>query len=290
MSTPRSIFRVIPSQKVNMGGIILDQPLPYRSVDQIDPFLLLHHWSSVLPGGQRPFDGGVGPHPHRGFSPVTFIFQGSLHHRDSRGGNSVVHAGGTQWMNSGRGMIHSERPSPELAEQGGPFELIQFWVNSPGQHKMDAPAYYPLSKEDTPTHILDDGRASVAVVTGEFNGLNGPIPAQSPVIALRLELQAGAKVELPLPNGYNAFVYQLDGQLRFNGLTETRARDLTWFNDDGQMVALEALKDTRAILLAGKPIGEKVVSHGPFVMNSETQIMQAIRDYQMGKMGVLIEE
>lgn len=290
MSTPRSIFRVIPSQKVNMGGIILDQPLPYRSVDQIDPFLLLHHWNSVLPGDQRPFDGGVGPHPHRGFSPVTFIFQGSLHHRDSRGGDSVVHAGGTQWMNAGRGMIHSERPSVEMAASGGPFELIQFWVNSPSQHKMDVPAYYPLSKEDTPTLLLDEGRASVAVVTGDFMGLSGPIPAQSQILALRLELQAGAQVQLPVPAGYNAFVYQLDGHLRVNGLTETRARDLTWFSDDGEAVVLEALQPTRAILLSGKPIGEKIVSHGPFVMNSETQIMQAMRDYQMGKMGVLIEE
>jgi quercetin 2,3-dioxygenase len=290
MSIPRSIHRVIPAQKVNMGGIILDQPLPYRSVDQIDPFLLLHHWSSVLPGDQRPFESGVGPHPHRGFSPVTFIFQGALHHRDSRGGNSIVEAGGTQWMNSGRGMIHSERPAAALAESGGPFELIQFWVNTPGEHKMDAPAYFPLSKEDTPTLLLDDGKASVAVVAGEFGDVHGPITTPSPVLALRLTLEPGAAVQLAVPAGYNAFVYQLDGQLYFNGLKKTYARDLTWFNDDGDMVAVEALTATRAILLAAKPLGEKVVSHGPFVMNSETQIMQAIRDYQIGKMGVLIEE
>ena len=292
MSThvPRSIHRVIPSQKVNMGGIILDQPLPYRAIDQIDPFLLLHHWSNQLPGDQKAFDAGVGPHPHRGFSPVTFIFKGAVHHRDSRGGDSIVRSGGTQWMNAGRGIVHSERPDKDLAAQGGDFELIQFWVNSPAKHKMDQPAYYPLQAEETPTWVSEDGKAKIGVVTGDLHDLKGPIPALSPLLALRLDLAAGASVTVPVPEGYNTFVYQLDGKLRFNGHQETKARDLTWFEDDGTMVAVEALTDTRAILLAGAPLNEPVSTYGPFVMNNQTQVMQALRDYQMGKMGVLIEE
>ena len=162
----RSIKRVIQSQKVNMGGIILDQPLPVRGLDQIDPFLLVHHWDDVLPGQQMQHEVGVGPHPHRGFAPVTFIFKGGVHHRDSMGRSDIIHAGGTQWMNSGNGIIHSERPYKELAAEGGDFELIQFWVNAPGARKMDAPNYQPLSLENTPKVVSEDGKVHVGVVAG----------------------------------------------------------------------------------------------------------------------------
>ena len=126
----RSIQKIIPAQKVNMGGHILDQSLPVRGLDQIDPFLLIHHWKRTQKGGRHPRDLGVGPHPHRGFAPVTLIFKGDVHHRDSMGMNSIIEAGGTQWMNAGRGIVHSERPSRQMAEQGGESEFIQFcfWV------------------------------------------------------------------------------------------------------------------------------------------------------------------
>jgi len=124
----RTVKNKSKADKVNMGGIVLDQALPYRGTDQIDPFLLIHHWTDELKGNQKQQNVGVGPHPHRGFSPVTFIFNGGVHHRDSKGHESVVLSGGTQWMNSGSGIIHSERPTKELAENGGKFEIIQFWI------------------------------------------------------------------------------------------------------------------------------------------------------------------
>ena len=130
---------VIKTRKVDMGGIILDQPLPYPGVEQIDPFLLIHHFEDYLPGDQDQKDLGVGPHPHRGFSPVTFIFEGEVHHRDSRGNEGIVSKGGTQWMDSGMGIVHSERPSQEMAERGGSYEIIQFWVNSPSSAKGNQP-------------------------------------------------------------------------------------------------------------------------------------------------------
>ena len=285
----RTIRQVIQSRKVNMGGIILDQPLPVGGIDQIDPFLLVHHWSSRLPGGQHQKEVGVGPHPHRGFAPVTFIFKGGVHHRDSRGHSGVINAGGTQWMNSGMGIVHSERPAKELAEKGGDFELIQFWVNAPAKNKMDQPSYQPLQESETPFFFSEDEKVKVSVVSGTLDGVNGKIETYSPVLTARLEIGKDGKIELPVPRNFNAFIYQLDGKLSINDKT-TSAKDLTWFNNDGDRIIVEGREDTRAILLTGEPINEPIATYGPFVMNKQTQIMKALRDYQMGKMGVLIEE
>lgn len=285
----RSIKRIIGASKVNMGGILLDQPLPYRGVDQIDPFLLVHHWKSKLDGGQAQRDLGVGPHPHRGFAPVTFIFKGGVHHRDSTGVSGVIAAGGTQWMNSGRGIVHSERPHKELAEQGGEFEIIQFWVNAPAKNKMDEPSYQPLHAKDTPVVTSQDGQVKTAVVAGTLNNVSGKINAYTNLLALRIEAKAGGKTTIPIPKHYNAFVYQLDGLMKINNSSTTEAKDLSWFNNDGDDISIEAVEDTRAILLAGEPIGEQVVSYGPFVMNTKEEIMTAMRDYQTGKMGILTE-
>ena len=286
----RTIKRILPAQKVNMGGIFLDQPLPYQDVEQIDPFLLLHHWKKDMPGNQHQNEVGVGPHPHRGFSPVTFIFKGELLHQDSRGHSSVVKAGGTQWMNSGMGIIHSERPTKELAQEGGKFEIIQFWVNAPAAHKMDQPSYQPLSYEDTPTVMSEDGKIEIGVVAGSLNGVSGKIEANSELLTLRLNISEGGQTEISVPGDFNAFIYQLDGELKINGERATHAKDLIWFENDGDSVSVEGLGEGRAILLAGRPINEELATYGPFVMNSQTEIMEAMKDYQMGKMGVLIED
>lgn len=187
----RSIRQVYRSQKVNMGGIVLDQPLPHRGLDMVDPFLLIHHWENVLPGGQKQSTLGVGPHPHRGFTPVTLVFKGGVHHRDSTGHESIVYAGGTQWMNSGRGIVHSERPARELAEKGGSFELIQFWVNAPAKHKMDSPAYYPLPAEQTPMLTSADGLVRTGVVSGVQGDVQGKLFGNSELLILRFEAQKG---------------------------------------------------------------------------------------------------
>ncbi len=286
----RTVKRIWASQKVNMGGIILDQPLPLRGVDQIDPFLLIHHWDEPVPGGKKQRDVGVGPHPHRGFAPVTFIFKGGVHHRDSRGGNSVVLAGGTQWMNSGMGIIHSERPMKELAENGGEFEIIQFWINAPAANKMDPPSYQPLQENETPKVSLDGGKAEIGVIAGEYDGQRGKIKPYTDLLILRLNLKKGARFKLDIPSDYNALTYQLDGKTQINGKHNSFDKHLAWYNNDGDSIEFEALSDGRMIFLSGRPINEQVTSYGPFVMNTQGEIMQAIRDYQMGKMGVLIEE
>lgn len=286
----RSIRKTYIAPKVNMGGIILDQPLPAYGIDQIDPFILVHHWYRNHKGGQSQNELGVGPHPHRGFAPVTFIFKGGVHHQDSRGNNSIITEGGTQWMNSGMGIVHSERPIKEIAENGGEFEIIQFWVNAPAANKMDIPSYQPLTIDETPRIISPDKKTIIYVVAGNFKGAKGKIETYSPLLTLRIDIKKNGKIELPIPANYNAVLYQLDGSLKINNEELTSKKDFTWFNNDGKSIVIEGIENTRAILLAGSPIGEEVTSQGPFVMNTQTEIMHAMRDYQMGKMGVLIEE
>lgn len=272
-----------------MGGIPIRQPFPNSRVDRIDPFLLLHHHNAEVNADVDPDKAGVGPHPHRGFSPVTFIYKGGVHHRDSRGNDSIIYEG-VQWMNAGRGIIHSERPPHDIQERGGRQEIIQLWINSPALRKMDQPAYYPLPVEKMPVAEADEGRVIIKVVTGEVLGVKGPLPAQSVINAATIEVKKGGKVSIPLPENHNAFIYLLDGKLTVSGYGLVEALHTVVFNNDGEGITIEALEDTRVLLLSGEPLNEKVVAHGPFVMNNETQIMEAMRDYQMGKMGVLIED
>lgn len=283
----KKIQKIVPALKVNMGGHLIDQPLPIQGIDAIDPFLLIHHWDGEIPKDRKQQEVGVGPHPHRGFSPVTFVFKGSVHHRDSFGNDEVVEAGGTQWMFAGSGVVHSERPGKELAEKGGQQEIIQFWVNAPADKKMTAPFYKPLSAEETPT--LNSEGIELQVVCGNYEGIKGAVDYFVPLQLLRGEIQSGYNLELKLEEGHNTIVYLLDGKLSVNGET-AKTKNMVWLGLEGDLVHLEAEADTRFIVLSGEPINEKVNKYGPFVMNNQTEIMEALRDSQIGKMGVLIEE
>lgn len=285
----RDIKSIHKSQKINMGGIILDQPLPVGDLNDVDPFLLIHHWKEVLPGDQRQMNLGVGPHPHRGFSPVSVIYEGEIHHRDSFGNDSIVSAGGTQWMVAGKGVTHSERPSAELAKTGGPFEFIQFWVNLPAAHKMDMPKYIALQKDHTPVFKKDGVIASV--IAGSFNGIEGGIQTVHEVSVVSIAMEKDAEIEFNISRDEHAVLYQLDGAISVQGKHISYEKTLYEFGaGDSDEVHIKSSDATRMLLLHGKPLNEKVAQYGPFVMNNQTEVMQAIRDAQMGKMGVLIED
>lgn len=283
----KTIKQIIPAQKINMGGHLLDQPLPAPSVESVDPFLLIHHWDSTLPGGQKENEVGVGPHPHRGFSPVTFIFKGSITHRDSLGNKAVVKNGGTQWMFAGKGITHSERFGKELVAKGGELEFIQFWVNAPRKNKLDAPFYKPISLEDTP--MVEEEKSKVWVVSGEYKNIKGIAPTYSPQLLLRASIETNGLLTIPVPKNYNTILYLLDGALEIAGKNLVQ-KDMVIFNNEEDAIEINATKNTRFILLSGEPIGESVATYGPFVMTNQTEIMEALRDAQSGKMGVLIEE
>ncbi|HRJ31581.1 MAG TPA: pirin family protein [Cyclobacteriaceae bacterium] len=286
----RTVSRLLYAHQADMGGLPIRQPLPTQQVQQIDPFLLLHHANIKVPKHVETDHAGVGPHPHRGFSPVTFIFQGGVHHRDSRGNDSTIYAGGAQWMNAGMGIIHSERPPHDIHEIGSRQEIIQLWINTPAKNKMDQPAYFPLASADVPAIKSDDGLITVKIFAGELLGVKGPVPSQAVVNAATAELKKGGKISIPLPSHHNVLLYLLDGKLNVDGFGMVEELHLIQFNNDGDGISLSALADTRVLLLSGEPLNEPVVAHGPFVMNNQTQILEAMRDYQLGKMGVLIEE
>ncbi len=286
----RTVKRLLYAQEVDMGGIPIRQPLPTYQVDDIDPFLLLHHHHSTLKEGTNARQAGVGPHPHRGFSPVTFIFKGNVHHRDSRGNSAVVEAGGVQWMNAGMGVIHSERPSEAFAEKGGEQEIIQLWVNTPASKKLEQPAYFSLNKEEIPVLFSEDQLTMVKILAGTFNGVSGFNHTQSPMLMLEVYMQKGGEYTFPVDETYNLMLYNMDERIWVEGFGIVDGKHLVWFKNDGQQVQIKAQETTRFLLLAGQPLNEPVATYGPFVMNTQTEIMQAMRDYQMGKMGVLIEE
>lgn len=285
----RKIRTILYGQQYDMGGMPIRQPFPSPEVERIDPFLLLHHAEVKVPSHIPASRAGVGPHPHRGFSPVTFIFKGGVHHKDSRGNNNVVYTGGTQWMNAGMGIVHSERLPADIFEQGGVQEIIQLWVNTPAKHKMDQPSYFPLDAENIPAHISAIELVKINVIAGELENIKGPVNPLSSLNTFTATFKKGGKYFFNIPSSHNLFIYLLDGKLLLNQDTEVQGKYGAVFENDGDGFDAEALEDTRFFIGSGEPLNEPVVSHGPFVMSDQTEILQAFRDYQLGKMGVLIE-
>lgn len=283
----KKINKVITSKEVMMGPIKLQQPLPIAGLEQVDPFLLIHHAGPKVqdPGGKSIME--VGAHPHRGFEPVSFIFKGAIEHKDSRGNHSVINAGGVQWMTAGMGIIHSEGPPKEFIDEGGEYEMIQLWINLPQHLKMVKPKYQGFQKEAIPTFTDHDGKVQLNVVSGEYKGLKGPIGSLTNITAYTIELKAGGKVEIDIPQAKNTLLYQLHGDT-FVQDQEIGDKQLVFFSNEGEHINIEAKNDSLILLLAGDPINEPVVSWGPYVMNSQTEILEAMRDFQMGKMGVMV--
>lgn len=290
MKENRTIRSIEYAATYNMGGFPVRQAFPTNTIQNIDPFLLLHHADVKVPANIPLSQAGVGPHPHRGFAPVTFIFEGGVHHRDSRGNDNVVYKGGVQWMNAGMGIIHSERPPKDIFELGGRQEIIQLWVNMPSKNKMDQPSYFPLTAEDIPFIESEDKQTRINIVSGELDGIKGITPTLSAVNTFTVEMKQGARYSFSIPSTHNAFIYLLDGELKINESNSIKGKYAAVFNNDGNGFDIEATANTRFFIGSGEPLNEPIASHGPFVMNNETQIMEAFRDYQMGKMGVLIED
>ena len=281
----RTIKTTSYAHEFQMGPMRVKQPLPARHVEQVSPFLLLHH------AGPTPHEAGrqrarLSPHPHRGFEPVTFIFSGKIHHRDSMGNEGFLQSGDVQWMTAGKGVIHSEGPSEQFASEGGVLEIIQLWINLPKAYKMTEPKYQDIAAARIPHLKSDDGKWSFHVVAGEFEHSRGPAKTFTPINAMTAEFEAESTIQIPVAESHNVMVYVLEGVLEINNQTVAQ-RNMVEFANDGDMVQLKSIERGKLLFLSGEPIHEPVVSHGPFVMNTEEEIMQAIDDYESGKMGTL---
>ncbi len=288
--TFKKVKYLLPAEKMDMDGFPILQALPTQKVDQVDPFLLLHH-ARVKYSNNRPAKSqGVGPHPHRGFAPVTFVVEGEVHHRDSRGHSQIAKAGDVQWLTAGRGIIHSERPSEALAESKGHQEIIQLWINSPAQNKMDPPHYQYLSEGKMPSFESNDGRIINKLVAGKMEGQRSEIQTQSDLLILWTKSDAGGAQTLNLPQRHNTLLYLISGSVTITGYGLVDSKNLVVFEHDHEPLGLTFQDTSQCLILSGRPLQESIVRSGPFVMNSETEILQAMRDYQLGKMGILIEE
>ena len=278
---PRTIHALHPAARDDIADLQTRRPLPGPRIDMLDPFLFLnHHGPQVYP----PHNGGLpfGPHPHRGFETVTFILEGDLLHRDTGGHESVIRPGGVQWMTAGRGLVHAELSSPEFMREGGPLEILQLWVNLPASLKMTRPRYTGLQKEEIPV-LARDG-ATLSLISGKFEGREGPIRTLTSVEMMTIALQAGARVALPAPKERSIFLYVVRGAVRIGGV-EAAAFHLVELNEDGDAVELESPQGAFVLFGHAQPLREPVVAHGPFVMNTQQEILHAIRDYQAGRFG-----
>ncbi|CAN5389882.1 pirin family protein [soil metagenome] len=248
----------------------------------ISPFLLLdyagpHYFEPT--SEQR----GVGQHPHRGFETVTIVYDGEVEHRDSAGNGGVIGPGDVQWMTAAGGIIHEEYHSPGFARTGGPFRMIQLWVNLPAKDKMAPGGYQGILDADIPVVDLPDGAGKARIIAGELRGVKGPAQTFTPINVWDVTLRRDADVSLDLPEGHTAMLVVLTGHVTINGAQGAGEAEMILLGREGSSASVHADGDAKLLVLTGEPIDEPIVGHGPFVMNSEAEIRQAVDDYNSGK-------
>jgi redox-sensitive bicupin YhaK (pirin superfamily) len=288
MKILKSIHKKVGSPLVNMGPIRLRQPLPTDGIENVDPFLLLHHYGPyAISEFNNPFD--LGPHPHRGFEPITLLFKGEQMHRDSLGNEMLVKAGDVQWTTAGRGVIHAEGPSKEFVKKGGDLEGIQLWLNLPAEKKMMQANYQHIKSEEMPIVENEDKTIELKVFAGEQGGKKGLISTQTDVNVFTVKTGENGAMNINIPRSHQSLIYLLDGKVMVNDEVTLKkgAIQMITFNQDGETIQIDAKKESTLLVLSGEPINEAVAQYGPYVMNTQTEIMEAMRDFQQGKMGYL---
>lgn len=251
---------------------------------QLSPFLLLDYAGPAqFPPAEQPR--GVGVHPHRGFETVTIVYDGEVAHRDSTGSGGLIGPGDVQWMTAASGILHEEFHSPDFTRRGGSMEMVQLWVNLPARSKMSPPGYQNILNAQIPSVDLAAGAGRVRVIAGSFEGHQGPARTHTPMDVWDVRLNAGKTVRLPLIKGHTAALVVLAGTVLVNGEAVAREAQLVQFQRDGDALEIEANSDAKLLFLGGEPIEEPVVGHGPFVMNTREEIVQAFHDFQSGRFG-----
>ncbi len=252
--------------------------------EQLSPFLLLDYAGPAqFAPATRPR--GVGQHPHRGFETVTIVYQGEVDHRDSTGAGGHIGPGDVQWMTAASGIVHEEFHSAAFTRKGGTLEMVQLWVNLPARKKMAEAGYQTLLDRDIPSVALADGAGRVRVIAGEFDGHRGPARTFTPMDVWDVRLNQGHASRFSLPEGRTLALVMLRGTVLVNGTEVAREAQLVSFDRGGTEIAIEANTDATLLLLSGEPIDEPIVGYGPFVMNSQAEIAQAITDFNSGRFG-----
>ena len=282
----KTVVGLHQAARADIGELVTYQALPVSTlaIERVEPFIFLnHHGPQVYPHG----NGGLpfGPHPHRGFETVTFILAGDLVHKDSGGYESLIRAGGVQWMTAGRGLIHAEVSSEEFKAEGGPVEMLQLWVNLPARLKMTEPRYRGVQREEIPVAVTDGGRVELSVASGSWEGTAGPFETLTDVSLCVARFARGGRLRVEVGAGRSVLCYVVSGALKAGGRA-AGARHAVEFGDEGEEILVEA--ESEAVLLLGHAARnrEPVASYGPFVMNTREELEQAVRDYRAGRFGV----
>lgn len=282
----RSVSQVTNAKTTLEGeGFVVHRAFPNYSLREFDPFLLLDEMGPIaLSAGEAK---GAPDHPHRGFETVTYMIDGVFEHKDSQGHSGRLNAGDVQWMTAGSGVIHSEMPEKEFSKNGGTLHGFQLWVNLPKKDKMMKPRYQDLPANKIP--IAQNDGVRVKVIAGESMGKRAVIETRTPIMYLHFTLQPGAKAVQTIPPNYNAFAYVVNGEGLFGDEQKPAHKEqVVLFGQDGNKVTIKALDNATSLdvlLIAGIPLGEPVARYGPFVMNTDEEIQQAILDYNSGRMG-----
>lgn len=256
--------------------------------ERMSPFFLLDFNAEVnFPPSE--ISRGVGVHPHRGIETITFAYKGSVAHHDSAGNSGVINPGDVQWMTAGGGVLHKEYHEKNFDKKGGAFEMVQLWINLPKKHKMVPAKYQSILHKHKPAVQLPNGMGSVHVVAGEYKGTKGVASTYSPVHIYDFHLNANAEVDFSLPANFNSAILVVDGSIVVNGTQDVPENNYLQFKNEGGEIHIKAKSKSILLLLSGEPLNEPYVSYGPFVMNTEDEIRQAIEDYNAGKFGFLAD-
>ena len=268
----------------NVHGFFPHGPL---TGERMSPFFLLDYNAKVdFPPREQPF--GVGPHPHRGFETVTIAYKGKVAHHDSRGGGGIIGEGDVQWMTAGSGLLHKEYHEEEYNREGGPFQMVQLWVNLPAKDKMTEPKYQAITNSEMGRVPLANG-GEVEIIAGEFGGLRGPATTFSPVHLYNLKPRAGEMLDLSFPTGYTTAILAIEGSAKLNSSEKLPTNYLALFERDGEYIKVEAVEDSILLVMSGEPLNEPIAQYGPFLMNTQIEIAEAIDDYRTGKFGHLAD-
>jgi len=255
--------------------------------ERMSPFFLLdYNELTNFPPREEPF--GVGPHPHRGFETVTIAYKGKVAHHDSRGGGGVIGEGDVQWMTAGSGLLHKEYHEQEYNRTGGPFQMVQLWVNLPSKDKMTEPKYQAITNSEMGRVGLPNG-GEVEIIAGTFGGVKGPASTFTSVHLYNLKPKKGEKIELSFPSGYTTAILAIEGSALINGEQKLPTNNLALFGLTGEDITVEALEDGIFLLMSGEPLNEPIAQYGPFLMNTNLEIAEAIDDFRTGKFGYLAD-
>jgi hypothetical protein len=262
-------------------------PSGYRlDMQRVNPFILLDYNSPYkFPASSQPK--GVGVHPHRGFETVTIAYKGKVEHHDSSGGGGVIGEGDVQWMTAASGVLHKEYHEREWSKTGGEFQMVQLWVNLPAKYKMSPPKYQAIKNKTIPRHVLEDNAGQIEVIAGTYKDVKGVASTFTPLHMMNAKLNKGGKADFEFPPHYNTVLLVLEGSIVINGSEKTPTNHLALMANDGENFTIEASEDSVVLVLSGAPIDEPIAAHGPFVMNTKEELMEAFHDFNNGKFGYL---